>query len=62
MPHRLSVLEIVKPICMFVDNGFPVSLAAQLRRELTMCRFRIVTCKCYVNIKLDPEDAFITRL
>ena len=26
------------------DNGFPVSLAAQLRRELTMCRVRIVTC------------------
>ena len=47
---------------MFVDNGFPLSLAAQLRRELTMCRFRIVTCKCYVNIELDPEDAlFITR-
>ena len=47
---------------IFADNGFPLSIAAQLRHELPNCRLRIATCKSCVHIILRDESGFNARL
>ena len=48
--------------CIFSENGFPCSLAAQLGHELPECRIRISTCKYCAIIMLHSEDMFNTWL
>ena len=47
---------------MFVDNGFPVALSAQLGGELPKCRIRIADCNSFAPVILNSDDTLITLL
>ena len=47
---------------MFVDNGFPVALSAQLSDELPKCRIRIADCNYFAPVILNSDDTLITLL